>query len=411
MLKPKIMLDIENVRNDFPILQRKIRTEPLVYLDNASTTQKPEIVIKTLDTFYRNNNANVHRGIYTLSEEATLQFEEARKKIAQLINAAVPEVIFTRGTTESLNLLAYSLGLALQPDDEIVLTQMEHHSNFVPWQQIALRQKAVLKFIAIDHEGKLNLAQLPQLITKKTKIISLVHVSNVLGTINPVPEIVQRIRALHPSVKIIVDGAQAVPHRTVDVKELDCDFYAFSGHKMAGPTGIGVLYGKRTALEQLTPFLYGGDMIKEVSFSHTTFNELPWKFEAGTPNIADAIALGAAVDYLKNIGLDAIEHHEQELTAYALKQFEKQHDITVYGPKECHAGVIAFNIKGIHPHDLSSVLDDYGIAIRGGHHCAMPLMSVLGVNGTARISFYLYNTKGEIDYFFTALKKARKILL
>ena len=417
LMKSEKKLDIEKIRKDFPLLKRKIHGKPVVYFDNASTTQKPEVVIKTLERFYRKHNANVHRGIYQLSEESTLLFEEARKKIAEFINASTEEVIFTRGTTESLNLVAYSLGSRLQPLDEILITQMEHHSNFVPWQQIAQKMKCVLKFIDIDYDGRLKLDQLAEKITKKTKIVSFVHVSNALGTVNPVKEMIQKIRQLNPATIVIVDGAQAVPHRKVNVKELDSDFYAFSGHKMLGPTGIGILYGKRELLEKLPPFLYGGNMIREVTFTETTFNELPWKFEAGTPNIADAIALGAAIDYLNGLGLETIEQHEIQLIRYAWQKLQKIKGITLYGPapsekgdQSDHAGVISFTLKSIHPHDLSSVLDDYGIAIRGGHHCAMPLMSVLGVNGTARLSFYLYNTVQEIDYFIDCLEKAHKVL-
>ena len=401
------MLDVNKIKKDFPILNRKINGNRLVYLDNSATTQKPIQVINAIKEYYENYNANVHRGIYKLSEEATYKYEEAHKKVADFINADHNEIIFTKNTTESLNLLAYSLTSNLKEGDEIILTQMEHHSNLVPWQQIAKQKNLKLKFIEIDNEGKLKLDQLNDLITKKTKIVSVTAMSNVLGTINNIEKIGKIVH--DNDALFIVDGAQSVPHSITDVKKIDCDFLCFSSHKMLGPTGIGILFGKKNLLESMKPFLYGGDMIKEVKFSDTEFNEIPWKFEAGTPNACDGVALGTAVDYLNEIGMQEIMKHEKELSKYALEKLSQIKSIKIYGPKslEDRNTVIPFSLNNIHSHDISAMLDQYGIAIRGGHMCAMPLMSLLGVNGLSRASFYIYNDKEDVDILVESLKKVK----
>ncbi|MBI1973057.1 cysteine desulfurase [Candidatus Woesearchaeota archaeon] len=396
-----------SIKNDFPIFKRKIHGKPLVYLDSASSSQKPRQVIDTIKDYYEKTHANIHRGVYTLSEEATLAYEDAHRKVARFINAKFKEIIFTKNTTESINLLAYSLGLELKKGDEILLTEMEHHSNLVPWQQIAKRVGAAVKFMKVSQEGELVIDN--KLFTPNTKIVAVTHISNVMGTINPIKEIIQKARSI--GAKVVIDAAQSAPHIPIDVKELDADFLAFSSHKMLGPTGVGVLYGKQEFLEKMTPFLYGGDMIKEVKLEDTTFNDLPWKFEAGTPNIAGGIALGTAIDYLTNIGMHSIDQHEKELLQYAHEQLSKVKGITIYGPRDLKkkAGIIAFNFEDIHPHDVSSILDTEGIAIRGGHHCAMPLMKVLDIQASCRLSLYLYNTKEDIDVLVKALEKVRKV--
>ncbi|HLG24063.1 MAG TPA: cysteine desulfurase [Candidatus Nanoarchaeia archaeon] len=400
-------MDIETIRKDFPILQRKIHGKPLVYFDNAATSQKPRQVIEAIDFYYKNYNANIHRSIHQLGEEATAKFEEAHQKTADFINAdSYQNIVFTKNTTESLNLVAYSLTAGLKKDDEIVISQMEHHSNFVPWQQLAKQRGLKLKFIKINKNGELDNDSINQNITKKTRIVSLTHVSNVLGTINPIEKIINI--AHENNALMVVDGAQAAPHMPVDVKKLDADFYAFSGHKMLGPTGIGVLYGKKELLEEMQPFLYGGEMIREVKFDDTKFNDLPWKFEAGTMNIAEGIGLGAAIDYLNKIGMDNVQKHDRELVGYAMEKLNGIGGIKIYGPDERDA-VISFNVGNIHAHDVAQVLDSEGVAIRAGHHCCMPLMSVLGVPATARASFYLYNTEKEVDVFINAIKKVKKV--
>ena len=407
MLSTKTILDVESIRKDFPILQRKVHGKPLVYFDNAATSQKPSQVIDAIDFYYKNYNANVHRSIHMLGEEATAKFEEAHEKVADFINAdSYQNIIFTKNTTESLNLAAYSLTAGLKKDDEIVISQMEHHSNFVPWQQLAKQRGLKLKFIKINEEGNLDEESIKQNITKKTKIVSLTHVSNVLGTINPIEDIAKI--AHENGALMVIDGAQAAPHMPVDVKKLDADFYAFSGHKMLGPTGVGVLYGKKELLEKMQPFLYGGEMIREVRFDDTKFNELPWKFEAGTPNIVEGIGLGVAIDYLKKIGMRQIHERDKELVEHAIERLKEIDGITIYGPKE-RGSVVAFNVHGVHAHDVSQILDSEGVAIRAGHHCCMPLMSVLGVAATARASFYLYNTEQEIDTFINAIHKVKKV--
>ena len=401
-------MNIEKLRIDFPILKRKVHGKQLIYLDNAATSQKPESVIDAVKDYYENYNANIHRSIHKLGEEATAAYEDEHKKASDFINADFEEVIFTKNTTESLNLLAYSLTSALKPGDEIAISQMEHHSNFVPWQQLALKRGLKLKFIKINKEGLLDEESIKENITQKTKIVSLVHVSNVLGTVNDVKEIGKI--AHENNALFVVDGAQSVPHMPVDVKKLDCDFLAFSGHKMLGPTGIGVLYGKKELLEKMSPFLYGGEMIKEVKFEGTKFNDLPWKFEAGTMNIAEAIGLGAAIDYLKKVGMKNIEKHDKELAKYAYRRLSEINEVEIYGPSpEKRNSLVAFNVKNVHAHDTSQILDGEGIAIRAGHHCAMPLHSVLGIAASARASFYFYNTKEEVDKLAEGIKKVIKV--
>ncbi len=403
-------LDVEAIRQDFPILSRRIHGHPMVYLDSAASSQKPLAVIEAISDYYKAHHANIHRGVYVLSEEATLAYEQAHERVAHFIHADFEEIIFTKNTTEALNLVAYAWGLhALGPGDEVVLTQMEHHSNLVPWQQIARRTGAQVRYIRIDARGKLDLDHAAALIGPRTKIVSVAHVSNVLGTINPVCELAKLAHA-HGAL-ICIDGAQSIPHMAIDVRELDCDFLAFSGHKMLGPTGIGVLYGKRAILEGMEPFLYGGDMISEVTFEGARWNDLPWKFEAGTAPIAQGIGLGVAVEYLQKLGMEAVHAHEQALVRYALEQMQLIQDLELYGPEaEARGGVVSFNLKGIHPHDMASILDQHGVAIRGGHHCAMPLMQVLGVNGTCRASFYVYNTMEEIDILIEGIGEARRLL-
>ncbi|MBI2575027.1 cysteine desulfurase [Candidatus Woesearchaeota archaeon] len=399
-------MNAESLRADFPILRRKINGKPLIYLDNAATTQKPRQVIGAVRDYYENYNANVHRGIHRLSEEATDAYEAAHVKAAKFIGADFKEVIFTKNTTESINLLAYSLGLQLRKDDEILLSEMEHHSNLVPWQQIAKKVGAKVMYAKVSADGLIDMDDFSASISSRTRIISIAHVSNVLGTINPVREMA---KIAHDNGSLfVVDAAQSVPHMPVDVRQIGCDFLAFSSHKMLGPTGIGVLYGRSELLDSMQPFIYGGDMIREVTFGDTRFNELPWKFEAGTPNISGAIGFGAAIDYLKNIGMESVFSHEQRLSRYASDRLLSEPEIKVYGPKE-RAGIVSFNMGSIHAHDVAAILDQEGIAIRGGHHCAMPLMSKLGISGSARASFYLYNTKDEVDSLVSSLGRVRKV--
>lgn len=404
-------LDSEAIRRDFPILTRQIHGRPLVYLDSAASSQKPNQVIEAIQRYYQTTHANIHRGVYTLSEEATLAYEQAHERVAGLIQATFEEIVFTRNTTEALNLVAYAWGLAnLHQGDEVVLSQMEHHSNIVPWQQIARRTGASVHYIRVTNDGILDLEHAATLIGPRTKIVSVTHVSNVLGTINPVMELGQLAHA--QGALMCIDGAQSLPHMPINVRTLDCDFLAFSGHKMLGPTGIGVLYGKRAILERMEPFLFGGDMIREVTFAGARWNDLPWKFEAGTPAIAPGIGLGTAVEYLQRVGMEAIQAHAHTLVRYALERLQQMPEMTVYGPAahQQRGGVLSFNLADIHPHDMASILDQYGVAIRGGHHCAMPLMHILGVNGTCRASFYLYNTLDEIDILVEAVGEARRIL-
>ena len=405
-------LDVESIREDFPILDREFGGNQVVYLDNAATTQTPEPVVETIADYYRETNANIHRGLHQLSQEASVAYEEAHDRLAEFVGASGgrQEMIFTRNTTESENLVAYAWGLAeLGPGDEIVTTEMEHHSSLVTWQQIGKRTGADVKYIRVDEEGRLDMDHAEQLITDDTQLVSVVHVSNTLGTINPVAALADL--AHDHDALIFVDGAQAVPTMPVDVEEIDADFYAFSGHKMAGPTGIGGLYGKRHLLEEMDPFLYGGEMITKVTFEDATWNELPWKYEAGTPAIAQGIALAAAADYLDDIGMENIERHENELAQYALERFAEFDDIEIFGPPagEQRGGLVAFDVEGVHAHDLSEILNDYAVAVRAGHHCTQPLHEKLGVTATARASFYIYNTKSEIDILVDALDDAREL--
>lgn len=399
-----------NVRKDFPILKRKIHGKPLVYFDNAATTQKPQVVIDALTNFYSQHNANIHRGLHTLSEESTQMYEDAHNVVAQFIGALPQEIIFTRNTTESINLVAYSWAEKnIAKGDEIVISQMEHHANFVPWQQLCLQKQAKLVILPLI-DGMIDMKIAKSLITKKSRLVALAHVSNALGTINPIKEFAKL--AHNVGALLLVDAAQSVPHLPVNVKDLDVDFLAFSAHKMLGPTGIGVLYARHALLQNMKPFLFGGDMIHEVHNAYSTWNELPWKFEAGTPNIADGIAFAEAIKYLSKYGMDNVRKHEIELLTYALSQLRKDKSIAIYGPKDVkdRGGVISFNLASIHPHDVATVLDHQGIAIRAGHHCAMPLMESLKLPATCRISFYIYNTIEEIDVFIGALKKVKKVL-
>ncbi|MED3724773.1 cysteine desulfurase [Priestia filamentosa] len=400
-------MNIHDIREQFPILHQEVNGNPLVYLDSAATSQKPLKVIEAVDKYYREYNSNVHRGVHTLGTRATDGYEGAREKVRKFINASsTEEVIFTRGTTTALNTIAASYGRAnVGEGDEIVITYMEHHSNIIPWQQVAKATGATLKYIPLTDDGSLDLEEVRNTVTSNTKIVAVMHVSNVLGTINPVKEIA---RIAHENEAVmVVDGAQSAPHMKVDVQDLDCDFYAFSGHKMGGPTGIGVLYGKKALLEKMEPVEFGGEMIDFVNLYDSTWKELPWKFEGGTPIIAGAIGLGAAIDFLEDVGLDNIAAHEHKLAQYALEKLSTVEGITIYGPKE-RAGVVTFNLDEVHPHDVATVLDADGIAVRAGHHCAQPLMKYLNVSATARASFYLYNTEEEIDRFVSSLIKTKE---
>lgn len=400
-------MDVKAVRSQFPILDQNVNGSPLVYLDSAATSQKPLPVIEAVNAYYRLDNSNVHRGVHTLGTRATDKYEGAREKVRGFIQAkSTEEIIFTRGTTTAINTVASSYGLThLSAGDEIVITQMEHHSNIIPWQQVAKATGATLKYIPLQPDGTITLEDVTKTVTTRTKIVAIMHVSNVLGTINPVKEIA---KIAHDNGAIIlVDGAQAVPHMKVDVLDINCDFYAFSGHKMCGPTGIGVLYGKKELLEKMEPVEFGGEMIDFVDLYDSTWKELPWKFEGGTPIIAGAIGLGAAIDFLEDIGLDEITAHETKLVDYAMEQLSRIDGLTTYGPKE-RAGLITFNLDDVHPHDTSTVLDAEGIAVRAGHHCAQPLMKWLQVTATARASFYLYNTTDDVDRLVTGLNKAKE---
>jgi cysteine desulfurase/selenocysteine lyase len=404
------MYDIENVRKDFPILSREVHGRSLVYLDNAATTQKPRQVIEELVRYYETYNANVHRGVHTLSEEATDAYEKAREKVNRFISSQYgPEgIVFTRNTTESINLVASSWGRAnLNEGDEVVISVAEHHSNMIPWQLITQERGAVLRYVDIDDEGRLRMDSLAEVVGPRTKMIAVAHASNVLG-INPVQEIAAIAHA-HGAL-LLVDGAQSVPHLPVNVEELGCDFLAFSAHKMLGPTGIGVLWGRPALLKKMDPYQGGGSMISRVTMEGSTWADLPEKFEAGTPNIADAIAFGAAIEYLEALGMENVRAHELEVTAYALEELSKVPAVTVYGPKtaEERVGVVSFNLGDVHPHDLSQVLDQYGVAVRAGHHCAQPLHRRLDCTATARASFYLYNTKAEVDVLVEAVKEAAR---
>ncbi len=404
------MIDVEKIRQEFPILNQRVNDEALVYLDNAATTQKPDAVLKVIEDYYHSNNANVHRGVHTLAERATEQYEAAREKVRAFINAReTAEVLFTRGTTTGLNWVARSFGDAfVKAGDEIVITPMEHHSNLVCWQQLAKRKGAKLIYLRLTDEGFIDMADATEKINEKTAIVAIAHASNVLGVVNPIKELAAMAH-IHQAI-MVVDGAQSTPHMKIDVQALDADFYAFSGHKMCGPTGIGVLYGKRHWLEQMEPIEFGGEMIDFVYEKDSTWTELPWKFEAGTPNIAGSIGLGAAIDYLNHLGMAEIQAHERELVSYVLPKLEGIPGVTVYGPQDPahHTGVIAFNIDDLHPHDLATALDMEGVAIRAGHHCAQPLMRQLGVAATARASFYFYNTKADADRLIEAVNATKE---
>ena len=406
-------IDVERIRQDFPILKRKVSGgKPLVYLDNAATTQKPLAVIDAIHDYYMNYNSNIHRAVHQLAEEATLAFEKTREKLTKFVNArSNEEIIFTRNATEAINLVAYSWGRSnIQKDDRIVISEIEHHSNIVPWQILTSEKGAHLDYIGVDDDGHLKMEEYAKyLASGKVKLVSVSHMSNVLGTIVPVNEI---IRMSHEKgIPVLVDGAQSVPHMKVDVQEMDCDFMAFSAHKMLGPTGVGILYVKRELLEKMPPFMGGGDMIKEVHKYETRYNDLPYKFEGGTPNIADVIGFAAAIDYLDDLGMDKVREHEIDLTKYALDAISGVKGITLYGPPDPNqrGGVVSFNIGDIHPHDLATIMNDHGVAIRSGHHCAQVLMERLDVAATSRASFYIYNTKEEIDTFIGALHEARRL--
>lgn len=400
--------DVDRIRQDFPILGRTVHGKPLVYLDSAATSQKPRQVIQAMVECYECYNSNIHRGVHSLSMEATERYELARQKVSNFINApSASQVIFTRNTTESINLVAFAWARQhISPGDDILVTEMEHHSNLIPWQRLAAERGAKLTFIPVTEEGTLDLSSLDSLLTTRTRLVAMVHVSNFLGTVNPVREICRR--AHRAGALVLVDGAQSVPHMPVDVQEIGCDFLAFSGHKMLGPTGAGVLYVKSSILEDMEPFLGGGEMVGEVWYDHATWHEVPYRFEAGTPSLADVVGLGAAVDYLEGLGMENVRQHDMEITRYALGKFEQMEGIDILGTKDpsIRGGLIAFSIRDVHPHDLGTYLDRQGIAIRTGHHCVMPLHRKLGLAASARASFYIYNTEGEVDSLIKGIREA-----
>ena len=401
-------LDVEAVRKDFPILNQIVNDEPLVYLDNAATTQKPTQVLEAIAAYYAKDNANVHRGVHTLAERATAAYEAARERVRSFIHAAsTKEVLFTRGTTTGLNWVARYAESVLQPGDEVLISVMEHHSNTIPWQEACKKTGARLIYAYLK-DGMLDLADFRSKLTEKTRFVALAHVSNVLGVVNPIKEIAELVH--QANALLVVDGAQSVPHMKIDVQDLDVDFFAFSGHKMLGPTGIGVLYGKEELLEQMSPVEFGGEMIDFVYEQEATWKELPWKFEAGTPNIVGAIGLAAAIDYLDKIGMETVHQYEQELIAYVFPKLQAVEGLTIYGSEDLtqRSGVISFNLAGLHPHDVATALDYEGVAVRAGHHCAQPLLSYLGVAATVRASFYLYNTKADCDKLVEALQKTKE---
>lgn len=403
------MFDIQKIRAEFPILSRQVNGKPLVYFDNGATSQKPQVVIDAIATYYQEINANIHRGVHTLSQLATDAYEASRTKIQNHINAQFShEVLFTSGTTQSVNLVANGFASILKAGDEVLVSALEHHSNIVPWQMLCEKTGAILKVIPMNEKGELVMAEFDQLLTNKTKIVTVNHISNALGTINPIKYIIDKAHQFGAAV--FIDGAQAVPHLKPNVQELDCDFYAFSGHKICGPTGTGILYGKEAWLNQLPPYQGGGEMIKEVTFEKTTYADLPHKFEAGTPNIAGGIVLGTAVDYLNSIGFENIQKQELELLAYATEQLSAIEGLKIYGTAEDKTSVISFNIDGIHPYDIGTIVDKLGIAVRTGHHCAQPIMNFFEIPGTIRASFAFYNTKEEIDIMVEAVKKAKMML-
>lgn len=403
------MLDIQKIRADFPILSQTVNGKPLVYFDNGATSQKPQVVIDAEVKYYQEINANIHRGVHTLSQLATDAYEVARGKVKEHINAKhAHEVLFTSGTTHGINLVANGFASILKPGDELVVSSLEHHSNIVPWQMLCEKTGAILKVIPIDQNGELIISEFDALLSEKTKIVTVNHISNALGVINPIKYIIDKAHTVGAAV--LIDGAQAVPHLKPDVQELDCDFYAFSGHKMCGPTGTGILYGKEAWLNKLPPYQGGGEMIKEVTFEKTTYADLPHKFEAGTPNIAGGIVLGTAIDYLNEVGFDNIQAYEHELLDHATKRLSEIEGIRIYGNTKNKASVVSFNIDGIHPYDIGSIIDKLGIAVRTGHHCAQPIMNFFCIPGTIRASFSFYNTKEEIDLMVDAVKKAQTML-
>ncbi|MFH6933955.1 aminotransferase class V-fold PLP-dependent enzyme [Flavobacterium sp. FlaQc-30] len=403
------MLDIQKIRADFPILSQTVNGKPLVYFDNGATSQKPQIVIDEEVKYYQEINANIHRGVHTLSQLATDAYEISRGKVKDHINAKhAHEVLFTSGTTHGINLVTNGFASILKPSDEVIVSSLEHHSNIVPWQMLCEKTGAVLKVIPMNENGELIIVEFDALLSEKTKVVTVNHISNALGIINPIKYIIDKAHAVGSAV--LIDGAQAVPHLKPDVQELDCDFYAFSGHKMCGPTGTGILYGKEEWLNKLPPYQGGGEMIKEVTFEKTTYADLPHKFEAGTPNIAGGIVLGTAIDYLNNIGFDNIQEYEHELLEYATKRLLEIEGLRIYGTGKNKASVVSFNIDGIHPYDIGSIIDKLGIAVRTGHHCAQPIMNFFCIPGTIRASFSFYNTKEEIDLMVDAVKKAQTML-
>lgn len=403
------MLDIQKVRADFPILNEKVNGKQLVYFDNGATSQKPQVVIDAISKYYQEINANIHRGVHTLSQLATDAYEVARGKVQQHINAKhAHEVLFTSGTTFGINLVANGFAAILKPGDEVIVSHLEHHSNIVPWQMLCEKTGATLKVIPMDENGELIMAEFDKLLSEKTKIVTVNHISNALGIINPIKYMIDKAHEVGAA--ILIDGAQSVPHLKPDVQALDCDFYAFSGHKMCGPTGTGILYGKEAWLNKLPPYQGGGEMIKEVTFEKTTYAELPHKFEAGTPNIAGGIVLGTAIDYMNAVGFENIQKQELELLAYATERLSEIEGLRIYGNSKNKTSVISFNIEGIHPYDIGTIIDKLGIAVRTGHHCAQPIMNFFGIPGTIRASFSFYNTKEEIDALVEAVKKAQMML-
>ena len=403
------MFDIQKIRADFPLLSQQVNGKPLVYFDNGATSQKPQIVIDAISKYYTEINANIHRGVHTLSQLATDAYEESRIKIQKHINAAYShEVLFTSGTTQGINLVANGFSSILKPGDEILVSALEHHSNIVPWQMLCEKTGAVLKVIPMNDSGELIQSEYDRLLSEKTKIVTVNHISNALGTINPIREMI--VKAKKFGAAVLIDGAQATPHLKPDVQELDCDFYVFSGHKICGPTGTGILYGKEAWLNKLPPYQGGGEMIKEVTFEKTTYADLPHKFEAGTPNIAGGIVLGVAIDYLNNVGFDNIQKQEKALLEYATEKLLEIDGLRIFGTSAAKTSVVSFNIEGIHPYDIGTIIDKQGIAVRTGHHCAQPIMNYFKIPGTIRASFAFYNTKEEIDLMINAVKKAQKML-
>ena len=400
---------LENIREDFPILHQKINGEDLVYLDNAASTQKPKAVINAIKDYYENDHSNVHRGVHTLSVRATEAYENAREKVSQFVNSPNKnQIIFTKGTTESINLIAGSLTNLIEKNDEILITAMEHHSNIVPWQELCKRTGAILKIIPINDNGEILIDKYTEMVTNKTKLVSVVHLSNTLGTINPIEEIIDTAKSNNAIT--VIDGAQSASHLLVDVQELDCDFYLFSGHKVFGPTGIGVLYGKENILNQIDPYQFGGEMILKVTFDETTYNGLPHKFEAGTPNIAGAVGIGASIDFINSLDRELCHQYEMSLHDYALEKLEQFDDIRIIGRSSKKSAIISFVIDGIHPHDIGTIINQKGIAVRTGHHCTMPLMDFYGIPGTVRASFSIYNNHAEVDKLIDAINLAIKML-